>query len=594
MPDRRLGLLALVSYILVAVAVIGPTTLFTADVVAGRGIDLPGTIWIHWWIRTTVEQGAIPIHTDLLFYPEGKNFFTDTGANFIDAWLGTPLQWLFGVPDFLDALQVVLLVGNALCMQALAKEITGGTAPAAAWAAAIAFEVNPFVLQQVNEGRPTQVMLWFAVLATRSLLRVPTGTWKDAALFGLYTALQGLTYWFTVYFLTLALLPLAVVLLVRAPRVVAPRLALAVAVAVAVTAPFLVGIASEIDSGNVRRLSFGSWEESPAAADGRWHLIVDQMASSAGLLTFGLAALALRRSWPLLVGTAITIAVSVGGRLDITDPPLTNGFFVLLWENLPLFPRLGFPDRAAMGTFLLLPLAAALGLMRIDKVYAWMFAVVLVGEGFWRGGLPVQTTRSGVPAAATHIRDNPGAVIYLPFGANDDAMVHQTFHGQPIFGGMGEREEDLRPPGYKKRLQNGFVVMLGGTLNDTDVPIQYTAAEREAITSTYRWVWFDRRYGPPAWRAAGYDTDGKYARLVRELGEPAINQKGFALWDLHRPAPADAPGLGPDARRTGKELSRLDAGNLKPGEKGVVLPSGAPRGPSGRGPGGPGPGGGRR
>ncbi len=579
MPDRRLGLFALVSYLLIAVLVVGWKTLATPDLVVGRGIDLPGTVWIHWWIGRSVSEGTLPITTDLLFYPDGKNFFTDTGANYLDALVGVPLQWIFGVPDFLDWLQVVLLAGNALAMQALARQLVGGSSPAAVWAAAVAFEVNPFVLQQVNEGRPTQVMLWFGALAVRSLLRVPTGTWRDGALFGLFMALQGLTYWFTVYFLTLALLPLALVYVVRSPRDVLPRLALAVAVAVGVTSPFLVGIATAIDSGEVRRLGFDLLEESPVSAPARWRLVMDQLGSSAGIVTVGLGLFSLRRAWPLLAGAALAVTFSFGGRLDVTDPPVTNHLFVTLWDNLPLLPRLGFPDRAAMATFLLLPMAAALGLARVDKVYAWIFAFVFVGEGFWRGGLPVSATPCGVPTAAQVIKDQGGAVIFLPFGANDDAMVHQTFHGQPLFGGMGEREADMRPAAYDARLKNSFVIMLGGTLNDTETPIAYTAEDRAEISSLFRWVWFDRRYGPPLWRELGYDADRKYRRLVRELGQPVTETRAFALWDLHQPIPADAPGLGPLARSTGGELERLPTGNLGPGQKGATGQKGAAGGP---------------
>jgi hypothetical protein len=224
-----------------------------------------------------------------------------------------------------------------------------------------------------------------------------------------------------------------------------------------------------------------------------------------------------------------------------------------------------------MGTFLVLPVVAALGLARVDKVYAWIFACVVVGEVYWRGGLPVSTTLSGVPPGAVFIKENPGPVIYLPFGATDDAMVHQTRHGQPIFGGMGEREADMRPEGYSKRLENSFIVMLGGTLNDTETPIAYTRADREAISATYRWVWFDRRYGPPMWRSIGYDVDGKYRRLVAELGEPAREAKGYVIWDLRNPIPAAAPGLGSNAVRTGSELTRLPTGNLEPGKAGPGL-----------------------
>lgn len=576
---RRGRWLMLASYVVLAVVVIGPRNLFSAASVGGVGVDLPGTIWMHWWVRTTLEHLSLPITTDLLFYPDGKNFFNDTGANYIDAYLGVPLQWLFGVPGFIDPLGLVVLVGNALAMQALATDLTGGRHPAAAWAAAAAFELNPYAVQQLAEGRPTQAMLWFALLATRHLLRLREGTWRDAVLFGVFTVLQGLTYWFMVYFLTLALLPVAIVELARAPRVVAPRLALAVAVAVGIAAPFLLRIHGEIAAGHVGRLGGTDWAQGPAASPVRWRLTREMILTASWLVTFGLGVWTWRRAGPLLVGLLLVLAFSAGALVDVTSPPLQNHFFTTLWSHVPMLPRLGFPERVASMAFVLLAMCAAVGLSRLDRVWAPLFVGVVLAEGLWRGGMPIPTTRYHIPDGNLRVRDLGGAVIYLPFGANEDAMVFQTVHGQPLFGGMGERERDLRPPGYEQRLQNRFVVMLGGTLNDTEAPIGYHLADREAISALFRWVWLDLRFSPPSWTAIGYDRDAKLRRLTAELGRPAdYEPETYALWDLHAAVPADAPGLGPTAVVTGHELDRLTNASMAPNNSvtGLRLPPPAP------------------
>lgn len=564
MGERSHRWLALASFVVAAVLLVGPHALLTPGEVAGNGIDLPGTLWIHWWVRTTVEHFTLPIWTDLLFYPDGKNFFHDTGANYIDAWLGTPFQWLLGVPDFLDPLNVVIVVGNAISMYALATEVTEGKHPAAAWAASVGFAVNPYVILHVQDGRPTQAMLWFAILATRQILRIRTGTMRDAVWFGVYTALAGLTYWFVVYFLALALLPIALVEFWRSPRLVAGRLAVAIMVAVGICSPFLLGIYQAIGDGEVGRLGFTVFEESPASAPARWRLTADQLKTATCLGALAIGALAFRRTAPWIVGIALATMFAIGGRADFIEPPLTNPLFQLMYEHLPLISRLGFPERAQAMSFILLAMVAAAGLAKMDAVYAFLFAAVALTEPVFRQAIPVAATGFPIPPGNEVIRVEGGPVIHLPFGSNEDAMVYQTHHGQPLFGGMGEREDDLRPEGYNERLKNGFIIMLGGTANDNDVPIAYTAEERAAISAEYRWVWFDRRFNPPSWTAFGYDKDSKYLRLVKELGAPRMEDQEYALWDLRGAVPADAPGLGPDAVRTGGELLRMETATLAP------------------------------
>ncbi len=561
MSPRATWWLALASYVVIAILFVGPTNLLDPMQVAGQGIDLPGTIWIHWWVRTTVESLSLPITSDLLFYPDGKNFFADTGANYVDAWLGVPLQWAFGVPGFLDPLSVVILVGNSLAFCALARDFTGGKwGPA--WAATIAFSLNPYLLRQLGEGRPTQALLWFVILAVRYALRLRTGTTRDAALFGLHTALAALTYWFNAYFIAFGLLPLALVELARAPKVVAPRLAVAVAVTLGITAPFLLGIAAEIEAGSVRRLQYTNWGDGPAAAGNRWTTVAGDLGAATWLAAIGLALAAWRRSWALLLGVGLSVAVAVGAQLDITEPATKNWLFIFLWDHLPLLPRLGFPDRATSLTFLLLSLGAAAGLARLDVVWVPLFAIVAVGECLWSGLLPLPHTGYYPSECAEHVRDDAGPVIVLPLGTSETAMVTQTQHGQPMFGGMGEREPDLRPDGYDRRIRNSFLIMLGATLSEKHPPIGYTRADREEISQLYRWAWFDRKFVPPSWTTAGYNGDSVLAHMEKELGPPAFATEKCVLFDLRKPIPAGAPGLDPSAKRATDELVRLGISNV--------------------------------
>jgi hypothetical protein len=188
-------------------------------------------------------------------------------------------------------------------------------------------------------------------------------------------------------------------------------------------------------------------------------------------------------------------------------------------------------------------------------MWSAVLPVLAITEAFWRGALPLGHTGWNFGKHVDLIAKDPGPVIYLPFGSTEDAMVYQTRHGQPMFGGMGEREPDLRPPGYEKRLQNTFVMMLGATLNDKDPAIGYTKEDREAITSVYRWVVLDIRSHPSQWNKLDYDLGGRIRRFDQELGQPVSMEDTIVVWDLHAVV-ADPPGLRPDAKLATEEELR--------------------------------------
>jgi hypothetical protein len=564
LSGRRALALELVSYVIVAVLVLGWTPLTDAWTVSGAGADLAGTLWIHWWVGESLGRMELPIRTDLLFHPDGKNFFHDTGANYVDAVIGWPLQWIFGVPGFLDPLNLLILVGNGLAFAALARDFTEGRR-LAAWAAAIAFMVNPFVLTELAEGRPTQALLWFVILAVRHAVRLERGRIHDAARFGVYTALAALTYWYTAYFIALALLPLLLAQLLRAPGVVGPRLALAVGITLGMTAPFLVGIAEALDAGAVTRLQHATWGDGPAGSATRWRTVMSDFGSATWLAALAVLLGAWRQTPLLLAGILCVMTLAVGARLDVTDPPLLNHGFIFLWDNLPLLTRLGFPDRAMCLAFILLGVGAALGLTRVDGIWSGLFAAVAIGEIAWRGTLPLASTTYGESPCANEVARQGGPVIHLPLGSSEISLVLQTAHGQPTLGGMGERDPDLRPEGYEARLDNPFVINLGATLHDRQPAIAYTRADRDAIASRFRWVWLELDLVPPSWRTFGYDPAAARRQLERELGSPVIEGASCVVFDLRGPIPADAPGLAADAQPASDALRRL----------GVSDPSGA-------------------
>ena len=146
-----------------------------------------------------------------------------------------------------------------------------------------------------------------------------------------------------------------------APRVVALQLAVAIAVTLSLTAPFLIGIHDALAGGEVLRTGWASWSESPAAQPTRWALTQSSFTSASALATLALGLFDWRRTWPYLLGIALCCLVAFGAVLEIGGVEIHNPLYIFCWEHLPLFSRLGFPERVHAGTFQLMAMVLEIG-----------------------------------------------------------------------------------------------------------------------------------------------------------------------------------------------------------------------------------------
>jgi hypothetical protein len=93
----RADVLALIAYILLAIALTYPLVLRFATHVAGDGSDDPALAWNLWWVPFSIlHRGTSPIYTDYMFYPIGLNlaFYTLT---YLNAFLSIPFQFAFNL-----------------------------------------------------------------------------------------------------------------------------------------------------------------------------------------------------------------------------------------------------------------------------------------------------------------------------------------------------------------------------------------------------------------------------------------------------------------------------------------------------------------
>ena len=221
----------------IAAAGVLPALLHPGAVV-GDGVDAFGTHSFYWWMRVCVQRFADPSTSPFLFWPTGKEVFSQTGNNLVDAVLSVPFQWVLGPTLYQPVFIVVLLLGNAVAMRALERDVLGDDR--AAFAATLLWMTNPYVIFEITEGRPTQALLWFvpaAILYFRRCAREPT--WKNGVLLGVSVGLAGWTYWFNGYFVAFALAALAGFELrdARDRRGTLRRWALGVAVCAALVGP---------------------------------------------------------------------------------------------------------------------------------------------------------------------------------------------------------------------------------------------------------------------------------------------------------------------------------------------------------------------
>lgn len=459
--SRRRELLA---YVLLPVATVLPALVRGHHV--GDGADAYGTAWFYAWIRTCVERLGDPSHTDLFFWPVGKDVFAHTGNNFVDAVLSVPFQWLLGPVVYQPIFCAFLLLGNALAFRPLAGLLLGEGGRAIA--ATLLWQANPYLLFELTAGRPTQAMGWWIPLALYFLVRTwraPTA--RDAVCLGVAVALAGWTYWYAAYALALAIVPLAAGEL-RDParrRELLRAWALAAAVALAIASPAVARMAllRATEAGavltaagradSIFALPMGLGNNVPAGLHGLWQMETEgiPLALQPAWLVptvYACSRSPLARRWK--VALAGVLAISLGPSLaSAWTGSVVNVPYMVLYRCLPFFDRLWFPYRLVVPGFAIAALLIASTLPSGRRGAAWTAALLAVGLGGqvrWSAWPP--TTRDPrPPELIEHLREAPGAVLYLPSGIQHDGIAWQATDQLPQVGGMAEGARFFWPPG---------------------------------------------------------------------------------------------------------------------------------------------------
>ena len=143
--------------------------------------DTGSLLWSLWWFkRAVVDFQVNPYHTGQLFYPQGADLYLHAL---------TPLNGLMAVPILLftdnmfltwNLLALVLFTLSGLSMYALARHVTGRTAPALF--AGFIFAFSPRILAHFQGGEWNISTVWLLPLFMLFLIRLrETGRLKHAA-----------------------------------------------------------------------------------------------------------------------------------------------------------------------------------------------------------------------------------------------------------------------------------------------------------------------------------------------------------------------------------------------------------------------------
>ncbi len=489
-------------------------------------VDAYGTQWFYWFVGHQLARGQGFGHTDLFFFPWGKDVFLHTGSNVLDALAALPLRALLGPVLGYNAFVLLGLAASGWAFYWLAGEFTRDRFVRGS--AALLFALHPYLLTELTDGRPTQAIMVFPLLFLRSAWR--TGLrpgWRDAALAGLWLALAGYQYWYYALFGGLLALGLGLWRALRPPpesggrRQVLGRFALMAAVSVGLCLPVagpLFWLSSQ--SGEVPGLlDTARWSllaSPPVTEDGQQVglFLWQPLRMSTGLLVtrgqeefflqgdrrtplilLACLVLALYRPGrlhrgPLLVMLGVATLLAMGPLVMLGEHALPNAAYIGLVKLGGPLRRLWWPSRAYAYIAVLSLLAVVAALDQLRRWRSWLAplgALLCAASWVWTlqqaGLLPLPSWSARVPAGYRCLASGaPGAVIELPYAWTQAHLYYQSVHGHPILGGMIEDNPSFTPDEAEAlRQENSWLARLVATSTAGRPVTSWTEADKAAM-----------------------------------------------------------------------------------------------------------------
>lgn len=502
-------------------------------------VDAYGTQWFYHFVDRAIRAGTDPGHTDLLFFPWGKDIFDDTGTNVLDAALAFPFRLLLGPVVGYNVFVVLFTLLSGAAAWPLLGEATQDRATRAL--GVLACVASPYVLGELVEGRPTQAFLAFPTLFLAALVVSGrrTGVWPPIAA-GILLAACGWQYWYYAFFGGMVALAHGIALAVRPPPAAGGRVrllarhALIAAVSLALTLPYAARLAlggedgdpvpgflavedwtwSATDTVTVEGIRVGLVVWEPL----RWRAgvyLVDEASGverflghlafvPLGLLPF-LALWLLRPGkvdrLPMLAMLGMIATIAAGPAFLVGTWVLPNIPYIELSQWLPFLRRLWWPARAFAFAAPLLALATVAAVEELGRRWGPVARASGIGAAGLAIGLglpktPMPMWDATIPAGYQCLATGPeGAILELPYSWTQAHLYWQTAHGRPIFGGMVENNPVFTPTEQTEtREKNTWVkAVLGAPMLGARASAPWTPADRDAMRDLgYRYVVFEK------------------------------------------------------------------------------------------------------
>ena len=546
MNQKNIELLVIIALSIFMVA----PALVVKNSLIGEGVDLYGTIWFYEWIFDSVRTGSNPSHTDLFFYPYGKDIFGHTGNNFVDAILAVPFLAIFGFPLFQPIFYGFILLTNALAFRVLAHHLFDSFH--ARLGTTILVLLSPYVLSELIQGRPTQALLCFSILSIHFFLKMLHSKHiVDAVKCGFCTALQGWTYWYGGYFLGIILVVFS---LVHWDKKHWKVYSTALLTCILCISPGILSMIWHMNNTTIPGLHTPDWNDwSIPIMDptySRSYLVGYLIYEPWGMKMFGLLSMSFptllalwfarkHRFWWIALLVSLLVASGPFYTVEGEIRPLYH--YIFLHKTLPFFSRLWFPYRMVSLSLVLAVIGIGFALQQLKGHWRWstMFLVfvhlLIQVESYC---VPLLHHPWVEPKVYSEMKKEPGAIIELPIGFVRRSILWQSQHSLPTFGGMGENLPLLMPQEHRMRLKSSLFRYFQKAYSFPDKRRELPPLQ-DAIDQGFRYVTIDMSvvYGDYRKRFQDNAEEKKnyfIIRLQELIGKPSFIEGPLWVWDLKK------------------------------------------------------------
>ena len=463
----------------------------------GADVDLEGTIWIVGKMDEFLKGESSSFLTDI-FAPVGYDFGMATGFAWLDAILAVPLLRWIGNPGFYNLYLLLVLICSVFSIIFLLRKLNTSLFFAITLSHLLLF--SPFVLQEVNAGRPTQINWFFPCFYLFGVLQMIRGDkLYQWSIFTAFSLVGGcFVYWFSaiavgfcggLLFLFHSLQEQKRCNWLAGALTTSLSLGLTIAITHRVSVPLLRGSGHNAYM-KMDKPPVDEWLGLPiqkfiAVDAGN---LLTQTAIPLLILLVGLPALIFlgKKHWPLILTTLISLGIPTGAALGSSDFFLPTGYNFLHWIFPPLI-RCQWPMRMMIAPSLMLLVCFSLALSSFGinrkKLFSiqWILCILLL-----LGNITKQPTSKELVVGKISTNQDliaitqeySGGIIEVPYIASYDTYTQQIHHKQPILGGPGLHS--IRPEKHKRycsqnRLLHGLEEISAG------IPISTPYSQKDLL-----------------------------------------------------------------------------------------------------------------